>query len=159
MIRKFAFLLLAALISASCTTGNTPRIEYSQFEMIPEEGIPQNWVYEFNPTESDSLEVISKPHNVVIIVRYSNRCSSQNIFLDIEEISPGRQHPDSTKLQIKLFDENGNPVGKGTYGIFEVADTLRRHSRIDDGYSISVSSPLPQKYTEGIKTIGVLVTD
>lgn len=152
-------ILITILLSAGCGKTNLPEVDYSRFYMIPEEGIPQNWVYEFNPTQSDSLSVISKAHNIVIVVRYTYECASEEVVLNLEEMSLDNQKPDSTELRLRLFDKKGNPAGRRGYGIFEVSDTIRRNFRIGDGYALSVSSPIPDEQTRGIKAIGIVLVD
>lgn len=158
MISKAAFVLCFAILFLSgCREAAIPKVAYSGFVDMPAEGIPTNWVYEFNATESDSLDVISGTHNVVIIVRYTYDCPSKDLVLYLEETSLAQEKPDSATLKLNLFNGEGRRVGKGGYGIFEIADTIRRNERINDGYTVSVSSPLPENQTSGIKAIGIVV--
>lgn len=145
----FAFLFIITACSKV-----TP-VEYSRFYDIPSDGMPQEMVYEFNPVPADSASIGKDLYDVVLTVRYNNRCRSSNVILDIEEISLENMRPDSTRIDIPLFDNEGKPAGSGNFGLFEISDTLRRAVPLQEGYSVSVSSPLPGEQTAGINAIGI----
>jgi len=147
--------ILLAVFATACH--NISRIDYSSFVEFPEEGMPQSWEFDFNPTASDSAMVISGHHDIVVVTRYTKACTSRSIILNIEEISFSRAKPDTFSLEIKLFSNEGVPLGKGIYGVYEIADTIRRNVSVDNGYSISLSSPLPREKTVGIKALGIVL--
>ncbi|MBD5298357.1 MAG: gliding motility lipoprotein GldH [Bacteroides sp.] len=131
--------------------------EYSGFEHIPAQGIPLGWEFEFNPLAEDSVTLLSGTHDVAVAIRYTNRCKARDVIINVEEISLLHDNPDSLTVTIPLFDKYGEPVGKGNFGIYEVTDTIRRGMRVPEGYTISLSSPLPDSVTSGINAIGVIV--
>lgn len=154
---KALLVSLPVLALAMMSCNRLPVADYSEFIDIPPSGIPQNRCYDFATTASDSAEVISGRHDAVIAVRYTGRCPSRSIILNIEEFSLSHECPDTIRLELQLFDEKGNPEGKGAYGIYEITDTLHKGIAIPDGYILSFSSPLPDKKTAGIKSIGLIL--
>lgn len=134
-----------------------PQAEYSKFADIPESGIPRNWEYVFCATESDSAALLKGSHNAVVVVRYTYSCPSQSIVLNLEEMSFSHTKPDSLTVRIPLFSKSGKPLGKGTYGIFEISDTIHKDFAVPDGYTVSVSSPVPDEKTVGIKSVGIVI--
>ena len=82
----------------------------------------------------------------------------KSVILNLEEFSLSHSKPDSLQASIRLFDNEGKPLGHGSYGVYEMADTIRRGISIPEGYSISVSSPLPMNSTAGINAVGVVLS-
>lgn len=154
---KVAPALVMFLSSAFMSCDRLPVVDYSDFIDFPPSGIPQNWEYDFNVTAKDSAEIISGRHDAVFVVRYTAKCPSRSIILNLEEVSLAHEQPDTTKLELQLFDKDGMPLGKGSYGVYEIADTLHKGIVIPDGYTLSISSPLPDEKTVGIKSIGLVL--
>lgn len=153
-ITLFAVLLV---LMQGCSPFNVA--DYSDFTPIGPDGIPTDWEYEFSPSQTDSLLDLSGKYDVIIALRYTNLCPSKSVVLNIEEFSLMHEHPDTLKTEITLFDELGNPLGQVHYGIFEITDTLKRDYRLPDGYTLSVSSPLPASATAGVRAIGLILND
>ena len=133
-------------------------VEYSRFTEIGEDGIPEDWEYEFSPVPSDSSSIDKTLYDLILVVRYSSLTESKDAMFDIEEFSLQQEIPDTTSVKVSLFNEENKPLGKGNYAIYEIADTLRHGIKIPQGYTISVSSPLPQDETLGIRAIGVVLS-
>lgn len=155
-----ASFLYPVLMFLSLPSGceNLDKIDYSDFADIPQSGIPQYWKYDFVTTEKDSAQTISGVHDAVIAVRYTNECKSRSVFLDIEEYENGNDTSDTLRIEIPLFDDAGKALGKGIYGIYEVSDTIRRNFKVNDGYIMSVSTPMKESSTAGIKSIGFILS-
>lgn len=134
-----------------------PTVHYSQFVSIPAEGMPKDWQFTFSP--ADSIDSIARqiPVNVIVAVRYAGRCRARNIVLNVEEMALDFEHPDSSAISLQLFTDDGRPLGRGVYGVYEISDTLRRNFIIPEGYFISISSPLPTDMTRGINDLGIVV--
>lgn len=152
-----ALALLPALLPTLLSCSRLPVADFSEFVDFPPSGIPQNREYDFFVTAADSADVVSGRHNALLVVRYSAKCPSRSIILNIEELSLSHCRPDTTKLELQLFDNDGLPLGKGAYGIYEITDTLHKGIVIPDGYTLSFSSPLPDGKTAGVKSIGLVV--
>lgn len=157
MKQLYIFSTLLLFLMPGC--GPIKVADYSGFTAIGPAGMPTGWEYEFFPEEADSLLDLSIPYDVIVAVRYTNRCASRSVILNIEEFSLNQEHPDSTISDIHLFDEEGQPLGQGNYGIFEVTDTIRKAYRVPEGYTLSVSTPLPSSATVGIRAIGLILSD
>lgn len=148
--------LLFTLLVSSCL--QNAGVEYSSFMATGESGIPDNWEYEFSPVPADSASIGNIPYDLILVVRYSASTKSKDIIFDIEEFSLQQEMPDTTSVKVSLFNEGNKPVGKGSFAIYEIADTLRRGMKIPQGYTISVSSPLPKEETIGIRSIGIVLS-
>lgn len=133
--------------------------DYSYFMNIHPDGITSGWENELIPESVDSILDLSKLYDVVIELRYTNECPSKSVIFNIEEFSLSHERPDSTEMEFKLFDDEGQPTGRSRYGIFEITDTLRKAYRIPPGYSLSLSSSLPRSSTKGIKAVGLILVD
>lgn len=133
-------------------------VEYSSFIDISGDGIPENRAYVFFPVPADSLSSGIVDYDVILVVRYNSSAKAGSIILDVEELSLRDENPDTIRVSIPLFDDNDEPVGKGNYSIYEAADTLRHGIRIQDGYLLSVSTPLPREETIGIRSIGIILS-
>lgn len=145
--------ILCLFILSAC--GRQTPVVYSEFVSIDEKGIPTDWEYTFSPAPFDSTERESGRFDVIVLVRYSNRCASKSVILDAESLSLDHCRPDSLRINIPLFDANDAPLGNGNLGVYEVADTIASGIIIPQGYVISLSSPLPADDTMGIIDIGV----
>lgn len=148
--------ILCLLILSAC--GKDTPVVYSEFVTIGEKGIPLDWEYTFSPVPYDSAELATGRFDVIVLVRYSNRCVSKNVILDAESLSLEHTQPDSLRLNIPLFDPNGNPLGTGNLGVYEIADTIATGMRIPEGYVISLSSPVSSEETKGVLDIGIKLT-
>lgn len=76
----------------------------------------------------------------------------------METISLVHDSPDSARVEIPLFYPNGEPAGKGNFGVYETAYTLAKDMALPEGYVVSISSPLEAKDTKGIIDIGLRLT-
>lgn len=133
-------------------------VRYAEFGNLPFEGLTPSQALEFKPFSTDSAEMLTERFDVVLVVRYTSRCPSRSIILDVEEISLEREIPDTTRVTVPLFDDRGKPLGRGNYGVFEVADTLKKGVRIPDGYTVSLSTPLSPSSTKGVDALGIILS-
>ncbi|MDE6754262.1 MAG: gliding motility lipoprotein GldH [Muribaculaceae bacterium] len=150
--RLYGWIAISFLI---CGCANITPVEYSEFDYFGREGIPSGWMRDFSPVPADSANFNRRMYDVILTVRYNSRCSSRNIILDIEEFSLSNSEPDSLRIDMPLFYPDGRPLGIGNLGLYEISDTLRRDIPIQEGYTISVSTPLSSKETSGINAIGI----
>ncbi len=156
---NYSSFLLAAMIIVLPGCSQIKTADYSGFTNIGNEGMPTNWVYELSPFSPDSTLTLPGVYDVVIAVRYTNNCPSQSVIFNIEQFSLAHEQPDSARIEIPLFDKEGVALGKTRYGINEMTDTIRRGYRIPEGYTLSLSSPLPTEATAGIKAVGLVLVD
>lgn len=155
-IRQSAGWTLFSFLVIACSQFSP--VKYSHFENIGYDGLPEHMALDFSPIPNDSDNLSSEKFDAVLILRYTNKCPSRNVILNIEEFSLAHSIPDSMQTSVALFDPDGNPLGRGNYGVFEIADTLHKRISIPEGYTISVSSPLPQSATKGINAIGIVLS-
>lgn len=151
--RRPAGWIVFSCILTGCTE-LTP-MEYSQFENFDSSGIPQGWVGEYNPFPADSLNIGKGVYDVVMTVRFNTRARSRNLIVDVEQFSLSMPEPSSQREEIILFSNEGKPLGKGNLALYEINDTIRRGVRVDEGYTVTLTTPLSPAETAGINAIGV----
>lgn len=149
-------ILFVSLISLSSCL-QVMDVEYSRFENIPEEGIPPHRIYDFSPVPADSASLDSIPYDLILVVRYSNKMDVSRITFDIEQYSLCHAAPDTTNIEIPLFDTHGQSIGKGNFFLYEKTDTIFKGIKIHPGYTLSVSTPLSRDDTRGIRAIGIIL--
>lgn len=154
-----ALIFLASILCMMPGCSQLTVADYSGFTNIDTDGMPTGWEYEFSPFSSDSVSPLTGSYDVIIAVRYTNNCPSQSVIFNIEQFSLSHIQPDSLTIEIPLFDKDGIALGKSRYGINEITDTIRRDYSVPEGYTLSLSSPLPQASTTGIKSIGLILAD
>lgn len=147
----------AALSMAACS--RLPSVTYSRFERIGPDGMAPGWQYTFSPADSLDSTHMSTPVDIILAVRYSASCRLSSLPIVVTEDCLNCGSPDTLALDIPLFSPSGNPLGRGVYGIFEATDTLHAALPIPPGYTLSVSSALPQGYSAGIKEIGIVAIE
>lgn len=152
-LRRPAGWIVFSLLLPGCT--DVTPVEYSQFENFSLSGIPQGWVGVFTPVPADSADFGSARYDVVLTVRFNNRSRSRNVVLDVEQVSLASETPDTSRVELPLFSDHGKPLGSGNLGLYELSDTLHRGVSIDEGYTITVSTPLSPKETAGINAVGI----
>ena len=133
--------------------------DYSGFTNIPPEGMPTGWEYEFSPEASDSTISLKGRYDLAIAVRYTNHCPSASVIFNIEELSLVHEKPDSTVVEIPLFDIEGQAIGQSRFGVNETLYILRKGFTPPEGYVLSLSSPLPSEATTGIKAVGIVLVN
>lgn len=152
-----SFLISLTLVASGCNRINIA--DYSTYVGMPTDGMPTDMNFELAPESIDTILDLTKPYDVIVAVRYTNSCPSKNVIFNIEEFSLNQECPDSLRMELSLFNNEGRPIGKNMYGIIEITDTLHKDFRIPQGYSFSLSSPLPPSSTIGIKAIGLIFVD
>ncbi len=150
--RSAGWIAFSVILSACAEI--TP-VEFSHFDNFGSRGIPDGWVYDFNPVPADSADMGRALYDVVLTVRFNSRTSSRNLVLDVEEVSLEKMEPVNSRINLTLFSDEGKPLGTGNLGLFEISDTLHRAVPVYEGYSVAVSSPLPSSETVGINAVGV----
>lgn len=145
--------ILCSLLVGAC--GKLTPVVYSEFINVHEKGLAQNWVYTFNPVPFDSTEIANGKFDVILLVRYANSCGAKSVIFDVESFSIAQTQPDSTRVEIPLFYNDGVPYGKGNLGVFETTYTLATDMKLPESYEISLVTPLSPQETKGIIDIGI----
>lgn len=152
----FPFSIIAStLCLTSCALTDMPVM--SVFQDFNGEGVPSGIVFDFSPSPEDSASLSSHPCDIILKLRYTNRCKSRNVIFNVEQNSLAHEQPDSSKVVFHLFSPYGKPLGIGNYGVYELSDTIRRHYQVPEGYVVSLTSPLPVSATIGIQSIGLII--
>lgn len=154
---RYGIFILMSILLLMPGCNQIKMADYSGFTNIDSNGMPTGFQYEFSPSFVDSTFDYSGEYDVVIAVRFTNSCPSQQVIFNIEEFSLEQELPDSLTLEIPLFGTDGLPLGQKYYGVSEVTDTIRKGFRVPEGYSLSLSSPLPTAATSGIKAVGLVL--
>lgn len=148
-------IFVGVLFLSSCTLTELPLV--SVVQDFGDDGIPQGVVFDLTTTAEDSASLSLSPNDVILTLRYTNRCHSRDVIFNIEQNSLRHTQPDSSQVVFHLFSTEGHPLGKGNYGVYELSDTIRKNFNVPDGYVVSVQSMLPESATTGIKSLGLII--
>lgn len=141
------------LMLASC--GDRHEVLYSHFVDIPPSGMPRDWVYTLL-SPADSLRLPDTPVDVVVTVRYNHSCPLKRLPLAVEAFP---MDTDTLRQPVfELFDREGRPLGHGTYGIYQVSDTIMAAVNLPEGLTVLTANPLPSASTGGIVSLGITVS-
>ena len=143
-------LLFALFIS--CEHNN---IASSHYINIGADGIKQSEEYLFSNL-SDTLAINeNKKHDLLISIRYSDLCKFSTLPLEIEYGSLNSDSISKKSIDIRLFDKNGKPFGKGKFGFYESTVPFISDIFIDPSFFISLYTK--QASISGINSIGVIL--
>ncbi len=146
---------VSSLLLSSCVFSDLPSV--SVVQDFGEEGIPPGIVFDLSTSPQDSAALSDRLCDIILTLRYTKNCRSREVIFNIEQNSLSHTKPDSSQVTFHLFSPSGRALGKGSYGVFEVSDTIRKGYKVPDGYVVSATSPLPQSATEGVKSLGLII--
>lgn len=144
--------LLGFFLFISC--GKIKKIGYSEFNDFGYSGMMPSVVYEYFPCKVLEKDSIDKIYDINLVVKYSLRCHSETLPLEMEVSSLESDTIITEHIDVQLFDKDGVPKGKGNYGVYEKIIPLRKRAKIEEGQSISFSTPMPE--AKGIVALGVV---
>lgn len=161
IIRKMASLqgvaiFLFIFLAAGC--GRVDNVVYSEFADFGSEGWDPVECLEFHPWPSDSIVERGAGYDVVVCVRYSGKCQLKQLPLQIESMSLRQAAPDTLRLAVPLYGDDGRRRGKGPYTVFEVSDTIARSVPLPTGYTLTLFNPLSAQATRGITNLGIILS-
>lgn len=114
--------------------------------------------YIFKPFEKLSEEKCKgKFFLVELAVRYSDICDLQSLPLDIEYASLAHDSIKNLRILMPLFNEADEMQGKGNFGVFQSGQILLKKQPYEEGFFISVSSPVED--TQGIVSLGITLKE
>ncbi len=85
----------------------------------------------------------------LMTLRYSDECNASDLKLVMEKTSLINDISCDT-LKLQLFSDEGLPLGKGQYGLYELSYELPGELKVEEGSSIAF---FPIKYSVPIKGI------
>lgn len=139
-----------------CAGGNT--VEASRFFSISDEQSAHE-LLTWSPLRMDSTPLSAGKKDIMLSLRYDSRCRLKQLPLEIEQLSLDSDRPDTLRVTLVLRNDGGTPLGKNSYGMHEISDTIMRGFTIGEGYTVTVSTPLERHALKGIKSIGVIVRE
>lgn len=149
-----SIIMMMAIGISSCGSGQ--EIRYSHFEHIGDTGLDPMHELVYTPWPADSALARTERYDMELIVRYSTRKPMVSLPMVIErECLDGELRSDT--LELHTFDKNGEPLGKGRYGLHELRMALDSNVKLADGYTISLRSLLPAEYSRGLLDIGIIM--
>lgn len=147
------FISSMLLIFVSCK--DISDVKESQFYNFEKSGMGENVEYLFNPFEGNFDNNIQNKYDIIIEVRYSDKCRLKSLPLNVELSSLKNDSIHQRKISIPLFDDKDNFQGKGHFGVFESNFELLKSHVIEEGLNICVSTP--EVDSSGILALGVVV--
>lgn len=155
-----AAIRLTALISVLLTATGCIRlspVEWSEFASVDPAGWSPMMSAEFTPVPPDSVYPWPGHYDVVVCLRYKADAPQSMLTLTITEECDTSSVPYSRMHEIYLFNESRKPLGRGSYAVYEVADTLHRDFVPPPGYTVTCSLPEGSPSPQGIIDVGVLL--
>lgn len=144
------------LLTASGCTGLSP-VEWSEFASVDPAGWSPMMSAEFTPLPPDSVYPWPGLYDVVVCLRYKADAPQSVLTLIISEECDTSDVPHSQMNEICLFNDLHKPVGRGSYAVYEVTDTLHRKFSPPPGYTVTCSLPEGSPAPRGVIDIGLLL--
>lgn len=154
-----AIFFVMLFIAGSC--GRLDKVEYSDYRDFGPQGWDPARYLEFTPWPADSSRAAYAHYDLLLYVRYSDKCGLQSLPVVVETVSLsgiGSERPDTLMVSVPLYSSTGERKGKGSYTVFEVLDTLRKDISVVPGYRVTISNPLDAPSTRGLVNIGLILS-
>lgn len=137
----------AMLATVSCMR-ERPML-YGQYRGVPGD--------EWHPLRSFQLDADSTVEagtlaDVVVAIRHDGNTDAASLPLIVEQSTAGAVVGRDT-IEIALADADGHWLGRGSYGLYEICDTVARHVRTGPGYSVTLQ-PAFSVPVKGVKDVG-----
>lgn len=145
--------VLVAVIFNSC--GDEKEV-YRRFIDIPGSGWSMQEYCDFNTAESDSA-IFSDPashYDVILMVRYTDAYRYTDLYLSLETY-PDIVLPAECKMHMAGHD--GHMLGRGSHGIYMIADTIARSVHIPRLFRLNVSQAMHRDDISGIASVGLII--
>ncbi|MDE5877050.1 MAG: gliding motility lipoprotein GldH [Muribaculaceae bacterium] len=144
------------LLTASACTRLSP-VEWSEFASVDPAGWSPMMSAEFTPLPPDSVYPWPGVYDVVVCLRYKADAPQSVLTLTISEECDTSDVPSTRMQEIYLFNELHKPMGRGSYAVYEVTDTLHRRFSPPPGYTVTCSLPEGSPSPRGVIDIGLLL--
>lgn len=144
------------LLAGSGCTRLSP-VEWSEFASIDPAGWSPMMSAEFTPMPPDSVYPWPGIYDVVVCLRYKADAPQSTLSIMISEECDTSNVPYNRMYEINLFNESHKPIGRGSYAVYEVTDTLHRKFSPPPGYTVTCSLPEGSPSPRGVIDIGLLL--
>lgn len=149
---SLGFLILLIFLMGSCY--KNPILSHSFFYELGEEGLSQNQEYVFFPFEQMDKDTLGLKYDFFLIIRFSDRYKLKYLPLEIESSDLNCDTIIKEVINLNLFDNDNQLIGKGNFGIFERKILLKKKQLFDESAFVAISTK--EKATEGILSLGLL---
>ena len=150
---KIVLTLLAIGIVFLPSCRRVENVVYADFEDFGSMGWDPARLLPFVPWPMDSIVTPEDRFELVLTVRYSPSIQTSIIPLEITE-----ENADSvfatTRVNLKIRDENGELKGRKGISLYEYSDTIRSSFSIPDGYQVELQSLAAMEDSYGLRSIG-----
>lgn len=150
------YVLIPAFVMLACFSSCKHDVAWTHTESIPEDG----WTSEhpvvfqldpkaYEPEENrfvkmtsqavgDTLPRLKGEFRAMLSLRYKDDCNASSLRIVIENASlPTGIHTDT--ISVTLFDKEGNPTGRGRFGLNEVVHPLPIPFTVTEGTTLTLS--------------------
>ncbi len=107
----------------------------------------------YHPHIPGQKETTPESYDLVITVRHSGRVSGRSLDLVLAASSGGQEIMRDT-MAVRLADDNGRMLGKTSYSVYTVSQTLLPGIRVPRSYEISLR-PARAAGIDGVNNIGL----
>ncbi len=156
-MRPDVFVVAAVMVIAGISCDRLPSGAVgSEMADVPSCGWMPDAPVEFEVAVYDTVSSSQPPYELILHVRYLRSCSETILPLALQEVSLEGGYRDPDTLEIRLFGQDGKPLGRGGYNIYETRDTLKSGFSIPEGYMLSVA---PVREVSGVVSVGYTLCD
>lgn len=151
---RIAFLLFVCAVFLSCSND----VAYSHFESTDSKGWNRHdeKLFTLVPTDTAAHECVSGIYDVLLVVRYADFYPYSKLHIAVERASLSVA-PLTDTIALTLADDYGRWIGSGNSGIYEIADTIYKNLRIDEGYQITLSHAMHEDVLVGVNDVGIVL--
>ena len=156
-IKRGGILPVALLFTLASSLSGCVNTHDSGSELIFQGVSPGGWSpaasIEFVADSVYVAESKGEPNDVEVIIRYSTMADTETLPIEaVRESYAGRELRDT--LILRLFDNSGNPSGKGTYAVYETSAVIPGE-KLSEGWRILLT---PLSEAKGIHAAGIRLT-
>lgn len=150
-----AWLFVASLVMAASCTAPGGDVAYSRFRNIPSGGWDRLDGREFQPFAEDTL-LLPGRYDVVLCVRHNGSFGFREVRLAVETPGPeGVMKADT--VTVRMADADGRFLGRGSYDLYETADTVLKNVFLERNWSMAVAPAMPGGEVRDIDKIGLIL--
>lgn len=153
-MQRFSFILLAGIIFSLFFSCIHKPEELSEFISFPASGPVKDQWYDFSLLNKE-LNNDTTLWNLYLEIRYTKKFGFEEFPLLLEHTDSKGDTVRTNTVNVPLMTNQGDPLGKGAYGIYQKEVLLQKEIHVDSTFFISLSTPLEN--SSGIKDIGIIL--
>lgn len=145
--------LIAAALQHACSEAD--RTAWSRFADVPPKGWNSLDGREFFPFDYDTVPPAGR-YDLALCIRHNGDIPYRVVWLEVEQADQTGVFATDT-VAMTVADKTGHFLGKGSYGLYEVTDTIARGVPSRRGWMVAVRQLNDTAALAGVNNIGVIL--